>query len=78
MNRIKLAMICTHKEGWSYPAMAVAYANEVNTAQVFAEAHAKQEGAVKVEFPTNFKTLPKKWQTWLLKRGVLDVVTNAI
>jgi hypothetical protein len=72
-KKIKVAMICTHKEGWTYPAFAVAHANELSTAQVFAEVEAKQQGAVKVEFPEDFKALPKKWQAWLMKQGVLDV-----
>jgi len=74
MNQIKLTMLCTNNAGVVSPAIAVTYANQVSTAQVFAECHAKQSGAVKVEFPTNFKAIPKKWRIWFVKRGALDVV----
>jgi|688.fasta_scaffold1248617_2 hypothetical protein len=77
-NKIKVAMICKGVDGLLYPAMAMVYANEAITAQIFAKTHAKQMGAVEVEFPTIFKSLPKKWQTWFLKRGVLDVTTQVI
>ena len=76
MNQIKVTMLCTYDNGVVSPAIAVTYANEVSTARVFAECHAKQQGAVKVDFPADFKAIPKKWQTWLVKRGALDVVMH--
>ena len=59
MNQIKVIMLCTYDNGVVSPAIAVTYANEVSTARVFAECHAKQQGAVKVDFPLTSKLYPR-------------------
>lgn len=76
MKQIKLVLLSTDSKGAVRPAIAVAYANEISTAKVFAECEAKQRGAVKVDFPADYKEVPKKFKTWLLKRGALDVVMH--
>ena len=74
MNKIKLVMLCTYEDGAVRPAITVSYANEVSTARIFSEFQARQQGVVKVDYPADFKAIPKKWQTWLIKHGALDVV----
>jgi hypothetical protein len=66
---IRVGMICT-AQGKTYPATALVHANDVNTARVFAETHAKLNGAESVEFPISWKLLPRKWQLWFLEHGV--------
>lgn len=70
MKTIPVAMLC-HVSGETFPAVARVYANDLGTARVVAETHAKLEGVQRVTFPASLRVLPPGHREFFAKHGIV-------